>query len=150
MKVCMNDIASQIIASSKIITAPTGEAVTVSNEVTPPTINKEAHAPMVADVLGLGVFFGETATEVCSPSMLEGIKSKTDAIVDYVRNNIKTYSEEAVKSFILKLSGENNWDSLKPIEKLDKFYDYVDLQTRIKEIKNQKSIIKQLKESVNA
>lgn len=144
----MENIAAQIIASSKVVSAPAGEAV-ASVDKSPTTIS-ETNVPIVADAIGLGVFFSENANEIVSPDMLSDIKSKVDAIATYARDNIKTYSEDAVKNLILKLSNEFNWDNLKPTEKLEKLYDYVDLKKRLQERKNIDIVIKSLKEELNA
>ena len=143
----MSDIAASIIASSKVISAPVGEAV--SSEA-PDSVNAEVRVPLVADAIGIGIFFGDTASEICSPEMLSNITSKVTEITNYVREHISTHSDEAVKTFMEKLSSENEWTHLKPTERLEKFYDYVDLQKRMSERKNINTIIKQLKESVHA
>jgi hypothetical protein len=150
MKVCMSDIATQIIASSNVISAPVGESNTVApmpvsqmTEVTP-------KAPIAAGVLGVGVFFNDYSGEICSPEVLSDIRSKVESISNYARDNITVHSESSVEGFLNKIISENGWEKLGPTEKLEKFYNYVDLQTRLRESKNLKNIIKQLKESIYA
>lgn len=150
LKVCMSDLAEQMIASSKVISSPVGEAVQASPQPITNVTEVTPKAPIAAGVLGVGVFFNDYASEICSPGVLSDIQSKVEAVSNYARDNVTVHSEDSVENFINKIVAENGWDKLSPTKKLEKFYDYVDLQKRMSERKNIDTIIKQLKESVNA
>lgn len=143
----MDDAVSSMIQSSKIIKAPTGEAaMSFVNEST----TAETNIPLVADTIDLGQFYLPQAGEMVHPDTLNGVKSKVDAITQYVRDSVNSPSEEAFASFLNDILTTNEWNNLKPLDKLEKLFSYVDLQRRATEIKSQKELYKHLKEQLYA